>query len=141
MLVGRRCEGVTSSSFTVILATPLNLLGLWSCHVESVYLSYANSTLLPGHIPSPVFIVCDFVETTIVNDTSVRILSLFSLEPDTEKGFKSVGYHLPRRQSVRVVKDYISSIKIDILDQRLREIPENFFRSDIVIELTFVNNV
>ena len=141
ILVCQRRSSMTSSSFNVTLATPLYLQGSWTCQVQSVSLAYSNTFESVGLIPNPLFIVCDFVESAQYNDTYFRFLSVCHLDPNKEKGYNSVNinFFLPRQ--VKVVKDYISHVQIDILDQRLRPLPHNFLRSDIVLELLFTNNV
>ena len=138
ILVAHRERGKTPSSFEVTLATPLYLTrGRWYCNVESICASYNNTSLSAKDIPSPIFIECDFVETTCVNDTMYRILGFFSLQPSRDKGYKNADVLFPFSRSVLVSKDYISRVKIRLLDQRFQSIPEEFFKGDIVIEVLF----
>ena len=141
ILVAHRQGGSTPTSFQITLDSPLNLSGSWTCQVESIYLSYSTLSLNPPAIPTPVLILCDFVEGVTYNDTSIRLLTLISLEPSKEQGYKSIAFHFPRERQMKVVKDYIYNIHISVKDQRLQDIPENLLRGDIVLELLFVNNV
>ena len=141
LLVGERKRGVTSSRFIVTLASPLHLLGSWTVQVESIFFSYSNLSLQPGKLPTSIIVCADFVDAVVCNDTYVRLLCLCSLEADSDKGFKSVSIHFPLKRMIKVVKDYISHIEIDIRDQRNRSLLENLLRGDIVIELLFCYNV
>ena len=141
ILSGRRERGSTPSSFHITLASPLNLIGSWTCQVESIFLSYSSLSLNPPAIPTPVILLCDFVETVTYNDTSIRLLTLISLEPSKDQGYKNIAFYFPRQRPMKVVKDYIYNIQISLKDQRLEDLPENLLRGDIVLELLFVNNV
>ena len=129
--------GHTPTEFELTLPTPLYLHGRWKCHIESVCIEYNNTSLSARNIPSPVFIECDFVQATMVNDQMRQILGLFSLEPSKEKGYKSVSVFFPLKRSFIVTKDYISRIRLSLYDPRFSELPRDFIRGDIVIEIVF----
>ncbi len=141
-LVESRSRALSPDYFEIVLAQPLELKGEWTCHVEFVSISYYNTTTAQlGNIPNPVFIVCDFVEGSRVNDSMQQVLGVVPLFPVKEKGYKNVSLLISRPKQYKVTKEYISRIALSLVDQKLSSLPEGFLRGDTVIELVFSKDV
>ncbi len=135
----------TPTDINVTLDPPLNLHGKWSSHLSAIHFSwiYPDGTSA-NKVDSPIYVIADFIDASRVNGANVQLLGTFNLDFETEdklRFYKRKSLTFVRDRYVPVVKQYLPSIRIRLLNSRMCEVTPSVFRGITTLEIEFRKDV